>query len=129
MGPSFCSDILLVSSLYVQSHIKEELFDGNHIIITTQVKNDSSSINTYALVDYGATGYAFIDEEFAHNHEFPLYKLKKPCCLEVINGRPIESGLITHGITKLSMVIAGHSKLILLFVTKLGHYPVVLGLP
>ena len=69
-----------------------------------------------------------IKNSSAHNHEFPLYKLKKPCCLEVIDGRPIESSLITH-MTKLPIVIAGHNNLIPLFVTKLDHYPIVLELP
>ena len=101
---------------------------GNHIIITTQFKNNSSSINTHTLIDCGATGYTFVDQEFAHDHDLPLYKLKKSRYLEVINGRPIESSLITH-MTKLHMVIAGHINLILLFVTKLGYYPIILGLP
>ena len=78
-------------------------------------------------MDYSTTGYLFVDEEFAYNHEFPLYKLKKPCCFKVIDGKPIESSLITH-MTKLHMVIASHSRLILLFVTKSGYYPIVLGL-
>ena len=77
-------------------------------------------------MDYGTTGYTFVDKEFVYNHEFPLYKLKKPCCLKVIDGRPIKSSLITH-ITQLYMVITSYSELILLFVTKLG-YPIVLGL-
>ena len=60
-----------------------------------------------ATVDCRATGFAFIDEEFAHDHNFPLFKLKKPHYLEVIDGRPIESGLITYK-TKLKITIAGH---------------------
>ncbi len=121
-------DTLRVSSLSVQSDIDEELLDGNHIVISTQIKDDSSNISTHALVDCGATGYAFVDEEFARDQNFPLFKLKKPRCLEVIDGRPIESGLIIHMI-KLHMTIAGHKEIIPLFVTKLGHYPIVLGLP
>ena len=130
MGPDSLHDVLRVSSCSVQSHIDEELLDGNHIVISTQIKDDSSNTNitTHALVDCGATGYAFVDEEFASDQNFPLFKIKKPCCLEVIDGRPIESGLITY-MTKLNMTIAGHKEIIPLFVTKLGHYPIVLGLP
>ena len=116
MGPLYSSNTLCVSSLCVQSDIEEELLDGNHIIITTEFEKDSSNTNTYALVDCGATGYAFDDKEFSRDHESSSYKLKKPRCLEVIDGRPIESGLIIH-ITKLHMVIAGHSELIPLFIT------------
>ena len=81
MGPSFSSDTLYISSLCVQSHIEGKWLDSNHLVITTQFKHDSSSINTHALIHYSTTGYTFVDQEFAHNHEFPLYKLKKLCCL------------------------------------------------
>ena len=102
--------------------------DENHIVISTQIQDESSLISTHALVDCGATRFAFIDEEFARNHNFPLFKLKKPHCLEIIDGRLIESGLITH-MTKLKMTIASHQEKIPLFVIKLGHYSIVLGLP
>ena len=93
------------------------------------VKLDDKSNNffsSYVLVDCGATGYAFIDKEFVCNYNLPLYKLKTPRSLEVIDGRPIESGLITH-LTWLRMSIDSHQEDIPMFVTKLGHYPVVLG--
>ena len=128
MGPKALHDILRISSCSLQSDIKEELLDENHIVISTQSQDESSLISTHTLVDCGATGFAFIDEEFVHDHNFPLFKLKKPRCLEVIDGRPIESGLITH-MTKLKMTIACHQEKILLFVTNLGHYSIVLGLP
>ena len=128
MGPKALHDILRISNCSLQSNIKEESLDGNHIVISTQIQDESSLISTHAFVDCGVTGFTFIDEKFACDHNFPLFKLKKPCCLEVIDGRPIESGLITP-ITKLRMTIAGHQEKIPLFVTKLGHYSIVLGLP
>ena len=128
VGPKALHDILHISSCSLQSDAKEESLDKNHIVISTQIQDKSSLISTHTLVDCGATGFAFIDEEFACNHNFPLFKLKKPHCLEVIDGRPIESGLITY-ITKLKMTIAGYQEKIPLFVTKLGHYSIVLGLP
>ena len=128
MGPKALHDVLRISSCSLHSDVKEESLDENHIVISTQIQDESSLISTHALVDCGATGFAFIDEEFARGHNFPLFKLKKPRCLEVIDGRPVESGLITH-MTKLNMTIAGHKEIIPLFVTKLGHYPIVLGLP
>ena len=108
MGPKALHDILRISSCSLQFDVKkEESLDENHIVISTQIQDESSLISTYALVDCGAIGFAFIDEEFACGHNFPLFKLKKPRCLEVIDGRPIESGLITH-MTNLRMSIAGH---------------------
>ena len=128
MGTKALHDVLRISSCSLQSDVKEESLDENHIVISTQIQNESSLISTHTLVDCGATGFAFIDEEFARGHNFPLVKLKKPYCLEVIDGRPIKSSLIMH-MTKLGMNIAGHKEKIPLFVTKLGHYSIVLGLP
>ena len=128
VGPKALHDILHISSCSLQSDIKEESLDENHIVISTQIQDESSLIYTHALIDCGATGFSLIDEEFVRDHNFSLFKLKKPHCLEVIDGRPIESGLIMH-ITKLKMTIAGHQEKIPLFVTKLGHYSIILGLP
>ena len=128
MGPKALHDVLRISSCSLQSDVKEESLDENHILISTQIQDESSLISTHALVDCGATSFAFMDKKFACGHNFPLFKLKKPRCREVIDGRPIESGLIMH-MTKLRMTIAGHQEMILLFVTKLGYYPIVLGLP
>ena len=103
--------------------------NGAHIVVSVKLDDKSNkSFSSYALVDCGATGYTCVDEEFAHDHNLPLYKLKTPHSLKVINGRPIESGLITH-LTQLQMSIDGHQEDIPIFVTKLGHYPIVLGLP
>ena len=103
--------------------------DGGYIVVSVKLDDKSNKFfSSYVLVDCSATGYAFVDEEFAHDHDLLLYKLKTPRSLEVIDGRPIESGLITH-LIRLRMSIDGHQKDIPMFVTKLGYYPVVLGLP
>ena len=128
VGPKALHNILRISSCSLQSDVKKESLDENHIIISTPIQDESSLISTHAHVDCAVTGFAFIDEEFARDHNFPLFKLKKPRCLEVIDGRPIESGLITY-ITKMKLSIAGHQEKIPLFVTKLGYYSIVLGLP
>jgi len=107
--------------------LKEELWDGTHIVISVELNDGISLIPTHALVDCGATGYAFADEEFVRDHNLPLFKLTMPRTLEVIDGRLIESGTITH-LTKLSMNINSHKEQIPMFITKLGHYPLVLGL-
>ena len=78
--------------------------DENHIVISTQIQDESFLISTHALVYCGVTGFAFIDKEFARDHNFPLFKLKRPRYLEVIDGRPIKSSLITH-MTKLKITM------------------------
>jgi len=123
------SSALCISALSLQSQVlEEELYDGTHIVISVVLNYGISQIPTHALVDCGATGYAFADEEFVHDHNFPLFKLTTPRTLEVIDGRPIESGIITH-LRKLSMNINGNKEQIPMFITKLGHYPLVLGPP
>ena len=121
---------LYISILSLQSHVlKEELLDGGHIVVSVKLDNKSNKyFSSYILVDCSATGYAFVDEEFACDHNLPLYKLKTLHLLEVIDGRPIESELITY-LTRLWMSIDSHQEDIPMFVTKLGHYPIVLGLP
>ena len=117
-----------VSSLSLHPTIAEQVLDGNHLVVSIELQDNSTRITTQALIDCGATRYAFIDEEFVRCHQLPLFKLDIPRALEVIDGRPIESGTITH-MTKLQMSVNGHHESLPLFITKLGHYSVVLGIP
>ena len=80
------------------------------------------------MIDNGATGFAFIDEDYARCKSLPLHKLKEPRGLEVFDGRPTTSGDITH-VAKAQLKIGQHTEALPLFVTKLGHYPMVLGNP
>jgi predicted aspartyl protease len=102
--------------------------DGKHLVVTCFLSHSDQEIQTYALIDCGATGYAFIDEDFAHHHQLPLRPLKNPHILEVINGHQISSGNITH-IAEVQLSIQEHRKKLPMFITKLGHYPIVLGIP
>ena len=75
------STLLYISSLLLQSQVLEkELLDGGHIVVSIKLDDKSNKFfSSYVLVDCGATGYAFVDEEFAYDHNLPLYKLKIPC--------------------------------------------------
>jgi hypothetical protein len=112
---------------FADEGVNEETMDGNHLAITCQLICEKP-ILTHALIDNGATGYAFIDQDFVCHHHLPQLLLKKPRRLEVIDGRPVSSGKITHYI-KARLKINGHLEEALLYVTKLGHYPIVLGIP
>src|SRR5690606_20066798 len=109
-------------------HVEEKDLDGNHLVLSCSLADEISKTPSYALIDCGATGYAFVDEEFARHHHLPLYSLKNPRDIDVIDGRPIESGQVTH-LAKSNLTINGHTEAIVIFVTKLGHYPIVLGIP
>jgi len=101
--------------------------EGKHVILCN-VSFGDKTIASHALIDCGATGVAFVDEDFARHHQLPLTPLKYPRALEVIDGRPISSGDITHT-ANTTLSIHEHREQIPMFVTKLGHYPIVLGIP
>src|SRR5258706_3814548 len=63
-----------------------------------------------------------------HFQHLPRYRLKTKRELEVIDGRLIKSGNITH-MTKVNLFINGHEERLPAFITHLGHYPLVLGKP
>ena len=104
------------------------MLEGSHFILNCTIIDSYQKRTTHALVDCGASGFSFIDNEFVRQHKPPLFKLSEPRRLEVIDGRPIDSGDITH-ISKISLNIRGHTEYLSAFVTKLGHYPIVLGIP
>src|SRR5258706_10382052 len=113
----------------VSIELKEEELEGNHLVISCTInRNSSNNIPIHALIDYGAMGYAFIDNEFVRYHSLPRYQLKTEREREVIDGRPIKSGNITH-MTKVNLFINGHEERLPAFITHLGHYPLVLGKP
>ena len=58
---------------------EEEHLEGEHLVVACQLSRDSSNvIPCFTLLDDGATGFAFMDEAFAHRHQFQLVPLKKP---------------------------------------------------
>lgn len=90
--------------------------------------DNNKFIQTHALIDTGCSGFAFIDETFANHHNFPFYPLNSPRTLQVIDGRTISSGIVTH-VCLLPLKIDSHHERATFFVTKLGNYPLVLGIP
>jgi hypothetical protein len=85
-------------------------------------------IQTYALVDCEEMGYAFIDSDFAGHHEFCRDNLEILWKLDVIDGCSIECGHITYTVHP-RLNTNSHKEDLLMFVTKLGHYLVVLRIP
>ena len=108
--------------------VLEGSMEGKHLVITCTLTINNQEIPTHALIDCGATGVAFMHEDFACHHQIPLQELKEKRQVEVIDGRPIESGDITH-VAKIGMMIQDHDEQLPMFVTKLGHYTIVLGIP
>jgi len=97
-------------------------------VVLCKLSFGNKTIATHALIDCGATGIAFIDEDFARHHQLPLTPLQYPRSLEVIDGRPISSGDITHH-ANTHLSILEHPEMLLMFVTNPGYCPVVLSIP
>jgi hypothetical protein len=91
------ANIFSISSTAVKdAAIEEGSMDGNHLVVTCTLSLNNKAIPTHALIDCGATGYVFIDQDFTDHHQLSPCPLKTPCALEVIDGRKISSGDITH---------------------------------
>jgi len=108
--------------------VLEGSMEGKHLATTGTLMVNNREIPTHALIDCWATGIAFMDQNFARHHQIPLRELQEKRQVEVIDGRPIESGDITH-VAKVDMMIQNQGEQLPMFVTKLGHYPIVLGIP
>ena len=111
----------------MEFELTEDQLDGKHIVISCSLSFGDIRILTHALIVCGATGYAFVDEEFACQHQITRFQLKIPRIVEVIDGRPIASGDITH-LAKATPPIQNHHENLPMPITALGHYPTVLGI-
>jgi hypothetical protein len=81
------ANIFSISSTTIKDiAIEEGSINRKHLIIIYTLSLNSKEIPTYALIDYGATGYAFMDQDFANCHKLPLYPLKITYTLDVIDG-------------------------------------------
>jgi hypothetical protein len=69
-----------------------------------------------------------MNEAFACQYNFPRYQLKNPKTVEVIDGRPISSGDITEYV-EVQCTIGDHHETLTAYLTSLGHYPLILGIP
>jgi hypothetical protein len=101
---------------------------NDHLVVTGTLHAAGRAIPMRALIDSGATGVAFVDAAFERLHKLPMRELHPRQELEVVDGRPIASGPITQ-CAMAELTIAGHRESIDMYVTSLGHYPLVLGLP
>jgi hypothetical protein len=108
-----------------KAEVLEGSMEGQHLVITCSLTVNNEDIPTYTLIDCEATGILFMDQDFAHHHQIPLQESKEKKQVEVFDGRPIESGDVTH-IGKVGMKTQEHMEQLPMFITKFGHYPIVL---
>ena len=106
----------------------KESLEGDHLVLSCTLSNGNDTINAYSMIDCGASGKAFIDSSFVQFHKIPLLPLHQPCTVTVVDGHVISSGVITHFV-RVPLVIDNHIETTDMFVTKLSHYSVILGIP
>jgi hypothetical protein len=51
--------------------------EGKHLVIMCSLIIGDQEVQTHALIDCGATGIAFMDQDFARHHNIPLQELKE----------------------------------------------------
>jgi hypothetical protein len=131
-GKSFVSYALKCFGISPLSVSKVEALEGSmegkHLVMTCSLTLNNPEMPTHALIDCAATVIAFLDQDFAHHHQIPHQEFKKKKNVEVINGRPFESGNITHR-AKVGMKIQDNKEQLSMLIMKLGHYPIVVGIP
>ena len=81
----------------------------------------------FALLDSGASA-CFIDEDFVKNQKITLVKKTKPVHVEVIDGRSLVLGDVTHETVLLDILIKDHNSIVTFNVIKSPSNPVILRL-
>jgi len=102
--------------------------EGRYLGKTCTWTMNNQEIPTHVLINCAATGITFNNQDIACHHQIALRAFKQKHHVEVIDGRPIESGYVTH-LAQVEMAIQDHKLEIPMFDTQLGHYPIVLGAP
>lgn len=88
---------------------------------------NSLDLQTSVLIDSGASA-CFIDEDFIKRYKIPLIKKPCPVPVEVIDGRPLASGHVTHETIPLEIELEGHNSFLVFNVIKTPTNSVILGL-
>ncbi|RYF06361.1 MAG: hypothetical protein EOO77_27005, partial [Oxalobacteraceae bacterium] len=97
--------------------------------LLTNVTSEHCSAETYSLLDTGCEGYAFMDHAWAKEHRLPIHTLRRPFKLYGFADESEDAWTIRH-YTRCDLKTGDHmEKGVPLFLTRLAHYPIVLGTP
>jgi hypothetical protein len=53
--------------------VEEQSIDGNHLVVMCSLSDGDNTVQTHSLIDCGATGFAFSDEDFARQHHLAYH--------------------------------------------------------
>ena len=85
-------------------------------------------ISVNALIDCGASGN-FVDPVLLDHHHLTTIPHPTPIQVELIDGSAPSAGPITHFYTGLLRCLGSHTETLQFDVTRLAHFPMVLGYP
>ena len=105
---------------------QESYLADNPLVLSGRLAVGATAVDVEAMVSCGVPDIALVDQNFAKDHGLELHRFKEPRGMNVADGRPLESGAITH-IAFHQLDINGHQEELPMFVTKLGHYSLILG--
>jgi hypothetical protein len=109
--------------------IHEENQRSDLLILPVTLLPVGRNILTYAMADTGCEPRGLIDENWARDNGLALEPLKRPWRLRVADGNEVDSGQVTHYVQVPLRIHDHREEKSRLYATKLGHYPVILGLP
>jgi RNase H-like domain found in reverse transcriptase/Reverse transcriptase (RNA-dependent DNA polymerase)/Integrase zinc binding domain/Ty3 transposon capsid-like protein/Chromo (CHRromatin Organisation MOdifier) domain len=110
------------------NYVEDNFSPEEHLVIPITLTINGNLLSTKALLDSGATSL-FVDTSFCQNNSIPLVMKPFPCDVEVIDGRPLSSGRVTHETIPVVMKMKDHTEICSFDVVTLKHYPVILGIP
>jgi hypothetical protein len=93
--------------------------------LTIPLHLGSRRLKTLALLDFGAFS-CFLDEEFTRLHKILIVKKLNYVHVEVINGRPLSSGDVTHKTAPLEVKFGNYSSFIIFNIIKIPSAPIIL---
>jgi hypothetical protein len=56
--------------------IKKQELDGNHLVLSANLVGNDNRMSVKTFIDSGASGFAFISEDFIRSHYIKTYTLK-----------------------------------------------------
>ena len=109
--------------------IKKEFTYTSAPILSIIVRQNNLSEPTYALIDTGYKGYAFIDKEYTQDKGIELIPLSRPFSLYSYDSTKGDSRTM-KGYARYDIQNRDHvDKDVVLYATLLSYYLIVLGYP
>ena len=91
------------------------------------VSSREQQVNVHAMLDSGCQGYAFLDQNWARDHNVPFYPARRPFQLYGFDGDEKEDAFVRY-YTRIDLRIGGHvQRDVPFYITPLAHYPIILG--